>query len=156
MSQVGRKHLKSYSTISPPLEVAGKFTMKGGRHCDKCYTVSIPEGFCICPKSKSSQIPIYYYQFSFRKGYRTSDAIFVLNSLLEKMKWIRKGCSVVSLTSRKLTIWCHMGSCGSCQTWGLVHKCLPYYIACIAKHSLWSVPGVRQGCLLSPTPLLYA
>ena len=33
-------------------------------------------------------IPIY--QFGFRKGHRTSDPIFVLNSLLEKTKWKRK------------------------------------------------------------------
>ena len=38
--------------------------------------------------TKERIIPIY--QFGFRKGHRTSDPVFVLNSLLEKTKWKHK------------------------------------------------------------------
>ena len=73
------------------------------------------------------------YRFGFRKYHRTSDPIFVLKSLLEKAKWKHKRlfCCFIDFQKAFDSV-SHMWK--SCQTWGLAHKCVQYYIPYSRKY----------------------
>jgi len=103
------------------------------------------------------------HQFGFRKGHRTSDAIFVLNSLLEKMKWKRKRfCCFIDFQKAFDSVshgllWKKLSNLGvSSQMCTILHSMYSQAqsVVCTSRGCTEQIQcdkGVRQGCPLSPT-----